>query len=96
MALYFDCRDCANSELRGFRRVCKVKHIDCSVRTGTKPCSHAEPVKKETEEEKTYLVTMSATAIVRVRAKSYDEASRKADWCDGEITDIDVVNIEGI
>lgn len=95
MARYFDCRDCANSELKGFRRVCKVKHIDCSVRSGVKPCSHAESIVRK-DEKKTYLVTMSATAAVRVVAESIDEASRKADWCDGEITDIDVVNIEEI
>ena len=41
--IYIDCKDCRNSDVKDGKRTCAVKHIDCSVRQGKMPCSHARP-----------------------------------------------------
>lgn len=91
---FADCTKCPNSEIAGDgHRFCKVKHIDCSVRKGKRPCTHYD-MKKGPKTEKTYLVTMTATGTCEVRASSREGAEDKADWCDCDDPDIEIVSVE--
>ena len=83
--LFANCKKCDNSEFSvDGRRLCTIKHIDCSVREGNKPCSYFEQSGKVVP-DKTYSVTMSAIGKCIVKAKSVEEARAKADWCDCDI-----------
>lgn len=93
---YADCMKCDNRMVKNDgSSVCLIKHIDCSVRKGQRPCSHFKPVIEKKAPEY-YLVHMTATAVQKVKADNGDDAAEKADWCSAEITDWEISEVEKI
>ena len=91
---YADCKKCENRKVKSDgSSMCIVKHIDCSVRSGQRPCSHFkgfEPI----EQEREYIVTLTAVAVQRVTATSKDKAAKKADWCSADVDDWEVSEVQ--
>lgn len=94
--IYADCTECSNSVIKADgHRACLVKHIDCSVRKGPKPCSHfkgIEPVK----ESKEFRVLLTACATQIVTASDKQSAAKMADWCEADMEDWEVSEVEEV
>lgn len=93
---YADCTKCSNRKVKDDgSSMCTVKLIDCSVRKGKRPCSHFDQEKKGKELNK-YMVHLTACATQIVTAEDAHEAGEKADWCDAEISDWEVAEVEKV
>lgn len=91
-----DCNLCRNRRLKSDgSSMCVVKCIDCSVRPGMKPCSHFNEIEEE-KKERRFKVHMTACAVQTVDAFSQKDASKKADWCDADLIDWEVSEVEEI
>lgn len=90
-----DCTKCKNREVTDNRSVCTVKHIDCSVRKGQRPCSHFIAVCNEPKLKK-FKVLLTACAIQEVYALNEKDAAKKADWCSADIEDWEVSEVEQV
>lgn len=91
-----NCKRCKNRKDKDDgSSMCTVKHIDCSVRKGDRPCSHFDVIQVE-KPLKRYKVYLTATAVQEIEARSSEGASKKADWCDADISDWEVSEVEEI
>lgn len=94
--VYADCTKCDNSMVKsdGNRR-CLVKNIDCSVRKGQRPCSHFKG-KVPVKENKEFRILLTACATQIVTAPDKQTAAKMADWCEADIDDWEVSEIEEV
>ena len=91
-----DCTECNNRKIRADGgSTCLVKHIDCSVRKGQRPCSHFTGI-KPVKESKEFRILLTACATQIVTAPDKQSAARLADWCDAEIDDWEVSEVEEV
>ena len=93
---YADCKECNNRKVKtDGSSMCLVKHIDCSVRKGQRPCSHFTGI-KSVKENKEFRILLTACATQIVTAPDKQSAARMADWCDAEIDDWEVSEVEEV